>query len=129
MALLVTIGFTTLCWVITTYVGPETDRKVLIEFYKKVHPFGPGWKRIRLESGVSEAEARATHENIPMALLGWVTGCTVIWSALFALGNYLYGRLNYAFMLTGIFIVSGSVLVYVVNRLWNKSPQEPQAAS
>jgi solute:Na+ symporter, SSS family len=126
VALLITIAFTTLCWVVTTYLAPETDRTVLIEFYKKIRPFGPGWKKIRIESGILESEARATHENIPMALLGWVTGCTVIWSALFAVGNYLYGRLNYAFMLTGVFVVSGSVLVYVVNRLWNRVSQEIQ---
>jgi SSS family solute:Na+ symporter len=124
VSLLITIAFTTLCWMVTTFVGPETDRRVLVEFYKKVRPFGPGWKKIRQESGITEAEARATHENIPMALLGWVTGCTVIWSALFAVGNYLYGRLNYAYMLTGVFLVSGTVLVYVVNRLWNRSPAE-----
>jgi Na+/proline symporter len=129
VSLLITIAFTTLCWVVTTFVGPETDRRVLVEFYKKIRPFGPGWKKVREEAGISESEARSTHENIPMALLGWVTGCTVIWSALFALGNFLYGRLNYAFMLTGIFVVSGSVLVYVVNRLWNRGPEATQDAA
>ncbi|MBF8296358.1 MAG: sglT 2 [Bacteroidetes bacterium] len=118
VALLMTIAFTTACWLATVYIGPETDRRVLIEFYKKVRPFGPGWKKIREEAGVSDAEARATHENIPMALLGWVAGCTVIWSSLFAVGNFLYGRTDYALMLSGVFVVSGSALLYVMNRLW-----------
>ncbi len=51
------IMFTTVCWVITAYVGPQTDRQVLVDFYKKVRPFGPGWRRIRIEAGVSAAEA------------------------------------------------------------------------
>jgi SSS family solute:Na+ symporter len=118
VALLMTIAFTTACWLVTVYIGPETDRRVLIEFYKKVRPFGPGWKKIREEAGVSDAEARATHENIPMALLGWVAGCTVIWSSLFTVGNFLYGRTDYALMLFGVFVVSGSALLYVMNRLW-----------
>ncbi|MCX6134328.1 MAG: Na+:solute symporter [Ignavibacteriales bacterium] len=118
-ALLVTIAFTTVCWLVTVYVGPETDRKTLIDFYKKVRPFGPGWKRIRAEAGVSEAEARATHENIPMALLGWVAGSAAIWSALFTVGNFLYGRTETALMLLAVFVVSGSALLYVVNRLWS----------
>ncbi len=119
VALLVTIAFTTVCWVLTTFIGPETDRRTLINFYKKVRPFGPGWKKIREEAGVSEAEARATHENIPMALLGWVAGCTSIWSALFTVGNFLYGRTANALMLLAIFVVSGSALIYVVNSLWS----------
>jgi SSS family solute:Na+ symporter len=118
IALLITIAVTTGCWLVTAFVGPETDRRTLIEFYKRVRPFGPGWTRIRQEAGVSAEEARATHENIPMALLGWVAGCTAIWSALFTVGNYLYGRPDYALALFGVFVVSGLALLYVMNTLW-----------
>jgi Na+/proline symporter len=120
VALLVTIAFTTICWVTTVFVGPETDRSVLIEFYKKVRPFGPGWRKVRQEAAISEQEARATHENIPMALFGWVSGCTVIWSALFTVGNFLYGRTGYALMLLGVFILSSGALLLVISRLWSK---------
>ena len=118
-ALLITIAVTTISWVSTAFFGPETDRATLVAFYKKVRPFGPGWKKIREEAGISEAEAKATHENIPMALLGWVAGCTVIWSSLFAVGNFLYGRTGYAVGLLLVFIVSGLALLYVINRLWS----------
>jgi Na+/proline symporter len=119
VALLVTIAFTTVCWIATAFFGPETDRATLIDFYKRVKPFGPGWRKIREEAGIPEEEVKATHENIPMALLGWVAGCTVIWSSLFTVGNFLYGRTGYAFALLAIFIVSGLALLYVINRLWS----------
>lgn len=123
-ALLVTIGITTACWVITAFVGPQTDRQALIAFYQKVRPFGPGWRRIRVEAGISEAEAAATHENIPLALLGWSTGCAAIWSSLFAIGNFLYGRMAMAGILLAIFLVSGLVLIWVVNKVWAGSTVE-----
>jgi Na+/proline symporter len=118
--LLVTIGFTTVCWLLTAYLGPQTDRQTLIEFYQKIRPFGPGWAPIRQELALSgkDQELEATGENIPLALLGWVAGCTAIWSSLFAVGNYLYGRMDYAYGLTAVFVVSGLVLIRVVNRLW-----------
>jgi Na+/proline symporter len=119
--LLITVGVTSICWIATALFGPETDRKTLVEFYKKVKPFGPGWTEIRKEAGVSMAEARATGQNIPLGLLGWVSGCMVIWSALFAVGNFLYGRLNYAVMLLAVFLLSGFVLLRVVNRVWDHS--------
>ena len=56
-------------------------------------------------------------DNIPLALLGWVAGCTAIWAALFAEGSYLYGRMPQAIFLTGVFIVSGAALVAVVRRM------------
>jgi solute:Na+ symporter, SSS family len=118
VALIVTIAITTLCWIATAFLGPETDRATLIAFYKKARPFGPGWAAIRKEAGVSELEARSNRENIPLALLGWVTGCTMIWSALFTVGNFLYGRLGYAAALCALFVASASVLIAVVNKVW-----------
>ena len=118
--LLFTVIGTTICWLIVAYAGPKTDPKTLIDFYHKVHPFGPGWKRIRIEAGVSEADAAtwARTDNIPLALLGWVMGRTLIWAALFTVGNFLYGRMGYAFGLLAVSIVSGTVLIGVIKRLW-----------
>ncbi len=118
-ALMVTIAFTTLCWLLTAFLGPQTDRKVLIEFFRKIRPFGPGWTRIREEAGIPTETVTASSQNIPLALLGWVAGCTVIFSALFTVGNFLYSRMNYAFLLLGVFILSGMILLYVVKRLWS----------
>jgi SSS family solute:Na+ symporter len=130
IALLVTIAITTICWVATALWGPETDRKTLVAFYRKVHPFGPGWSRIRQEAGISESEAHATRENIPLALLGWAAGCVAIWSSLFAVGNFLYGRTGPGLALAAVFVVSGLVLVYVVNTfLTGASSTEPSESA
>ncbi len=118
MGLMITIGITTVCWYVTAFLGPETDRKILIEFYRKVRPFGPGWTVIREQAGVSPAEAQTSGQNIPLGLMGWVAGCMVIWSALFTIGNFLYGRITYALMLLPVFVVSGAVLLRVINRVW-----------
>src|ERR1700733_15121471 len=74
-ALLLTVAITTVCWLLTAYLGPQTDSATLIEFYKKVHPFGPGWRRVRVKAGISEAEAAAwaQHKNTPLSLAGWST--------------------------------------------------------
>jgi SSS family solute:Na+ symporter len=118
IALIVTIAVTTLSWVTTAYVGPETDRKVLVEFYKKVRPFGPGWTAVRQQAGLGDDPARTAGDNIPLALLGWVAGCATIWSALFTVGNVLYGRGGAALACLAVFLVAGVALVRVVGRLW-----------
>ena len=121
---MLTVAVTSACWIATAFAGPATDRRTLVEFYRKVRPFGPGWECIRREAGITVDEARASRENIPMALLGWVAGCTVIWSALFTVGNVLYRRWVYAGVLFAVFLVAGVVLLRVINRLWanNKQP-------
>jgi len=118
--LLLTVVFTTICWLIAAYAGPRTDERTLIDFYRKVHPFGPGWRRVRKLAGITEAQAAewSKTENVPLSLLGWSTGCIMIWSSLFCVGNFLYGRNGYALALLVTFVVSGAILLRVVNRLW-----------
>jgi len=120
------VGFTTVCWLIAAYVAPQTERAKLVEFYKKVHPAGPGWTKVRQEAGVTEETAALHGDHMGMASLGWVSGCFVIWSSLFAIGNFLYGRMQSALILTGIFVVSGVALLYVVNHLWDNRKNQPK---
>jgi len=118
--LLITVVLTTICWVATAYLGPQTEWSTLITFYKKVHPFGPGWDEVRRRAGIQEnsAEAAAHGENVPAALLGWLSGSVMIWASLFTVGNFLYGRMEYALGLLAVFVISGFVLLRVINRIW-----------
>jgi Na+/proline symporter len=113
--LMITIAVTTVCWILTAYLGPKTDPAVLVNFYRKIHPMGPGWKPVRAMAGPVDAPA----DNFPLALAGWLSGCIMIWSALFTVGNFLYGRTEYALGLLAVFIVSAAIVTMVVRRLWN----------
>jgi solute:Na+ symporter, SSS family len=122
--LLITIAVTTLCWIATAFLGPETDHRVLIEFYKKVRPFGPGWRTIRDSIPAGVLEAGAMRQNIPLSLLGWLTGCTVIFSGLFGVGNFLYGRITLTLLLLATFVVSGIALIVIINKLWSEPGED-----
>ena len=119
-ALLITIAVTTVSWVLAAYLAPQTSPQVLVAFYERVRPFGPGWSRVRDLAGPLAADT--SPENIPMALLGWVAGCAAIWSALFATGNFLYGRTAETLVLSAIFAVSAAIVVAIVRRLWAGAP-------
>ncbi|GMW01708.1 MAG: sodium:proline symporter [Candidatus Hydrogenedentota bacterium] len=124
ISLIITIAATSVCWLLAVYLAPPTDRATLIAFYKKVRPFGPGWAAIRKEAGITDEEAAATHENFPLALLGMTAGCAMIWSSLFTVGNYLYGRTGTAIALAVVFVVSAAIVVKVLNTLWSGKPLE-----
>lgn len=119
--LILTVVLTTICWLLAAYLAPPTDQQTLIDFYKTVRPAGPGWEPIRKAAGLSEAEVAQTGDSLPLALVGWVAGCMVIWSSLFTVGNFLYGRMSLAFVLLTVFVGSGAVLLWVINKLWRDS--------
>jgi SSS family solute:Na+ symporter len=115
--LVLTVAFVTVCWLIAAYVGPQTDRETLIAFYRRIHPSGPGWKRIATMAGAGTEAVHA--DNIPLALAGWVSGVSLIWSSLFTVGNFLYGRVALGWGLLALAISSALVLISVIRRLWD----------
>jgi solute:Na+ symporter, SSS family len=117
---LISVALTTIAWLIAAFTSKPTSRDRLIAFYTKVHPSGPGWRAIREAAGISEAEAARHSDHMGKATLGWISGCIVIWSSLFAIGNFLYGRNSLALTLTAVFVVSGAILLWVVNTLWDR---------
>ncbi len=118
---LITVGFTSICWLAAAFLAPQTDRAVLISFYKKVRPSGPGWGSIRSEVEAADPQPEQEKDNMPMAFLGWISGCILIWSSLFCIGKFLYGQMTEGYLLLGATIISGLVLLRVINRLWVKS--------
>jgi hypothetical protein len=118
--LLITVAFTSICWIATAYLAPTTDRRILIEFYRKTRPAGPGWEPIRREAG--ELTGRPA-DDIPRALVGWTTGCALIWSLLFSIGNFLYGRTTIAMILLAIAAVAATILIKIVNRIWSTTAE------
>jgi Na+/proline symporter len=77
VALVTTVIATTVCWVATAYLAPQTDPEVLRAFYLKVRPAGPGWGPVRASLGIA-ADA-AVGDPLPLALVGWALGCTMVW--------------------------------------------------
>ncbi|HEY0929841.1 MAG TPA: sodium:solute symporter family protein [Gemmatimonas sp.] len=120
---IVQVGLTTLAWLITAFVGPVTQQETLVAFVRKVKPAGPGWTAQRAAAGLSDIEV-SRENQLGTSFLGWVAGCVVIWSSLFAIGNFLYlpgdpTRATNAWTLGAIFVVSGVVLLQVTRKLWS----------
>jgi Na+/proline symporter len=124
VALMVTVAVTTVCWVATAYLAPATDPAVLRAFYLKVRPGGPGWAPVRAALGPN-ADA-GPGDPLPLALAGWALGCTMVWSALFTIGQALYGEWPLALVLGTTAAVSAVALALIARRLW---PSSHRAAS
>ena len=69
------------------------------------------FNKFRRAAGITDKQAREWQgtDNVPLAMLGWLSGVTLIWSALFTVGNFLYGRMNYAWSLLALSLVCTGV--------------------
>ncbi|MFM8781506.1 MAG: sodium:solute symporter family transporter, partial [Gemmatimonadota bacterium] len=112
-SLLSTVAVTTIVWIAAAYLGPQTDAKVLESFYRLVRPAGPGWAKVRAVTGLP-----ASSDSIPQAMLGWVAGIFLVYGALFGVGATLAGNTTLALTWLGVFVVSGVVVLRVLQGFW-----------
>jgi SSS family solute:Na+ symporter len=102
--LLVVVAWTTLCWVVVTLMTPaETDAQ-LIQFYRRTRPDGPGWSRIAALAGES-APGR-----LGGLLVDWAAGVVLVYAALFAVGNALFGSLGTTLVCVAVAIGAVGIL-------------------
>ena len=89
--LVIGVATTTVGWLLVTWLTPPTDRATLEAFYRRIRPWGAGWRTIVGDEAVPAREA-----GISGAVLGWFLGLTAIYAALFGVGYLVYGNLPVA---------------------------------
>jgi Na+/proline symporter len=83
--MLVTVGATTIAWLLVTWVTPPESDDTLVAFYQRVRPHGPGWKPVAAMAGVSAAVPQSLLSELANAALG----CVLVYAALFGVGEIL----------------------------------------
>lgn len=118
MKLLLAVAFTTVVWIVTTFLTRPESMEVLKQFYLKVTPGGPGWKMVteELEKEGMDLSAEQSEWDLPQSLLSVLLGSIGIYSALFSIGSFVYGNI-----LTGILLaVVVAASVFLLFRTWSK---------
>lgn len=119
ISLILTVAITTVAWGLTTFLTKPVERSKLHEFCRLVRPAGPGWRAVRAEAGVDDEPGYLTQ-----ALLGWITGCVFVYSALFGAGSFLYGKTPAGFAWSVLFLVAGFFLRRIFRRLWAPAAEQ-----
>ena len=102
------VAVTTLSWMLATYLCPQTDLKVLQDFFQKIQPRGPGWRPI--QDSLGERETIEGDDSIPSSLINILAGCVGIYGLLFAIGSIIYGHIGRAAMLVVVSMAAGTIL-------------------
>lgn len=109
---------TSVIWLSATYMTQPESKHVLRDFYKKIQPGGPGWSKVVEEAREDNEDVVLEHEkwSVPSGILAMVLGVVLVYSTMFATGYWIYGRTTLAFILTGVALISGNMLI----RAWNR---------
>ncbi len=102
------VAITTAGWLLATYRSRPTDQEVLLKFYEKVRPGGPGWRGFLKRVGRENLAVRAW--DVPSNLVNVFFGCVFVYSALFSVGLWLTGKEIIAVLLSLLMLISAWVL-------------------
>ncbi len=120
--LIIGITITTISWLIVTMVTPPSSMDTLQNFYKKIQPGGPGWKKIVKESEKRGVIISGKKEkwDVPSGILCMVFGSISVYSVLFAVGYLLYSKTALGLM----FVIISIISVVILMKFWKRLSTE-----
>jgi SSS family transporter len=84
--ILVTVGVTTVVWLVVTFATAPEPMERLIGFYRHVYPAGTWWRPVARAAGISERRGEVWPN-----VLNWLLGIALVYSTLFGIGELLFG--------------------------------------
>ncbi len=113
------VFLTTVTWLIVTLSTKPSDEKVLIDFYLKVRPGGPGWRKVMtnaVRKGIVQKNDVDADWDVPLGLLCMSLGSIAVYSILFSIGYLIYDELILSIILLVVAIISSALLF----KFWGK---------
>ena len=120
--LIIGVTITTISWLIVTMITPPSNMETLQNFYKKIQPGGPGWKKVIEKSKLQGITITGKKEkwDVPSGILCMLFGSISVYSILFGIGYILYSQTT-----TGIIFLAISVLsVIALMKFWKRLSTE-----
>lgn len=114
--LIIIVAWSTLVWLIVTFLTPPTKESKLMEFYTKVHPGGIGWTKIAEKLPGIKGDT-----GYKQLFFNWFLGCCLVIFALFGFGKIIFHEFATAILYFAIALVSGYLIYRNLSRTgWDK---------
>lgn len=112
LQMLIIVPFSTIVWLVVTFITQPISTETLIGYFKKVRPSKLGWNRIIEEINKSDEgstiDTEFTTKTPP--IINWIVGVIFIYSLLFGIGKFILGFTNIGLLYLFIAIISGFIM-------------------
>jgi SSS family solute:Na+ symporter len=98
----ITVIFTTIAWLVVTFLTKPEDDKTLSNFYNKVRPMG-NWGKFTLPANVGKPG---------YLVICWLSSIVMIYSTLFFIGKLIFKEYNEAGIYAAVIVVAFIILRY-----------------
>ncbi|HNS18629.1 MAG TPA: Na+:solute symporter [Bacteroidales bacterium] len=85
LTLMIIVLWSTVVWVVVTFLTRPTSDEKLRDFFRRVHPGGAGWKRIARELPDVQGDT-----GFNTLFMNWFAGCGLVLFLLFGIGQLIF---------------------------------------
>ena len=114
--MLYTVGFTTVVWLVVTFMTAPEPMDKLLSFYRKVHPWTAGWAPV-----AKLAPEIPPTRDMAYNLLDWVSGSVMIYGLLFGIGKLVLEEYGTGLTFLAVGLAAGAVIYWDLSRRGWKS--------
>ena len=100
-----TVLGTTIVWLLVTFLTQPVPTEKLLEFYRRVHPGGVGWRKI-----AQLAPEVPPDRGYGRLFVDWMLGIAMVYSILFGVGDLLFGDWMSGFGILAVGIVAALLI-------------------
>jgi hypothetical protein len=109
--MLITVGITTVTWLVVTYITPPEPADKLVSFYKRVRPAPTFWKPV-----AKLAPEVPPSRDLAYNFLDWICGCILIYGMLFGVGKIILKEVGLGLTFVAAGILAGAVIYWDLSR-------------
>ena len=111
--LLIGVGVTTFSWLLVTILTKPTDDDKLMEFYKKIKPYGVGWNGFISKLDIKRINDKGDSAMRDLFLV--FLGVLMVYFGLFGIGYILYNQMVIAVVLLILSSISFIITNYIMS--------------
>tara|TARA_Y100001935_G_scaffold133972_1_gene110900 strand:+ start:1275 stop:3044 length:1770 start_codon:yes stop_codon:yes gene_type:complete len=111
--LLIGVGVTTFSWLLVTILTKPTDDDKLMEFYKKIRPYGMGWNGFISKLNIKKINNKGDSAMRDLFLV--FLGVLIVYFGLFGIGYILYNQIVIGVVLLILSSISFIITNYITS--------------
>lgn len=117
-SLLIIVAGSTVAWLAATFLTRPTSEKVLLDFYRRVHPGGILWRPIA--DKLPDVKGDTGYWGL---LADWLAGVAMVMLCLFGSGKLIFGQTTMGLLLLGAAAALGVLISWHLSRIrWDDWP-------
>jgi hypothetical protein len=109
--MLITVGITTVVWLVTTFITQPEPAAKLEAFYRKVRPAKFGWNPV-----AEIAKDVPISDDFGWNILDWICGCILIYGTLFGAGKIILQETALGLTFLAAAAAAGAIIYWDLNR-------------